>query len=186
MNEKIYIIGTLHQGFTPKDELADTLARLEPDLLMVELPPADSPVREQAEQISDEMKFAFDWAHKHSIPVVCFDTNEGILKVGIDENDPEYIALSDKEKKEAEKHSWKYHNKLVLSGDSEVLVSWRAFRGKYIDEEKGNRREEQMLENIRAEIANGMTHVVLTGVGHLLFFERQMPDAEFPLRDGHL
>lgn len=63
--QEYFIIGTLHSGLTPKDELEGLLAEIKPDQLLVELPEGyDAKDIKDREVVPDEMLFAHSWAQK--------------------------------------------------------------------------------------------------------------------------
>ena len=53
---------------------------------------------------------------------------------------------------------------------------------KYFDIKKSQEREQKMLKEIRVKLIEG-TNVIVTGAGHLSFFEKEIPDAELLFRD---
>lgn len=132
--------------------------------------------------MADEMGFATTWASTKSIPVGFFDTGMSVLKEGVSEEDPEYQELVNREIWEAQAFSWQELNKKEPWKKGRLAdVQWEFWR-KYIDPHKWEVREEKMLENIkRLKIPQG-TVLILTGAGHLDFFERELPEAEFPFR----
>lgn len=175
---KVFIIGTLHLGFTPKDELREVLEELRLTQLFVELPPEDSEKREVAEKHSDEMAFAYRWAKENNVLVVSYDIGGGNLEKEGAEEDKEYIQLSKEELEEAKKISWRERNKKNAYKGS----AWEKIKEKFIDQKKWDAREKQMLENIRQNLADEGTVVILTGAGHLDFFEENLSEAEFLFR----
>ena len=52
---------------------------------------------------------------------------------------------------------------------------------RYIDQTKSEEREKALLQNIQENTVFG-TNVILTGAGHLNFFQKHFPDAIFPYR----
>jgi len=78
------------------------------------------------------------------------------------------------------KLSWKDFNKI----ENEKLLDVDGF-DELINQDKERARENEMLKNIEANIIESGTIVVITGTGHLNFFERNIKDAIFPFRNSH-
>ena len=78
------------------------------------------------------------------------------------------------------KLSWKDFNKI----ENEKLLDVDGL-DELIDQNKERVRENEMLQNIEANIIESGTIVVITGTAHLNFFERNIQDAIFPFRNSH-
>jgi len=80
------------------------------------------------------------------------------------------------QKKAMKNLTWKDMNKknnlMLLDVSSEE---------KLIDKKKEIKREQEMLKNIKKKLGTGNT-LIITGCGHLNFFERNLKNAIFPLR----
>jgi len=57
------------------------------------------------------------------------------------------------------------------------------FSRKIIDKKKWDIREEEMKNNINKNMPSNCTIVIITGCGHIPFFKKNFPNAEFSL--GH-
>jgi len=181
--QRVVVIGTLHLGLTPKSELKKTLDELDPDQLLVELP-ADKSVRVDAAAHSDEMQFAANWAGTKGIPVNFFDINTGsILKGDNVEDDPDYQKLVAEEITEAKAYTWKQLNSKAPWEKGRLGEIGRNMFRDYIDLEKWNAREVSMLENIERLMLRDGTIIILTGAGHLDFFENNLPGADLLFRN---
>lgn len=181
MNRTI-IVGTLHLGLTRKNDLLKLLEEIRPDQLLVELPEEKS-ARERAARFSDEMNFAAMWAGTKGIPVAYFDTEESVLKDGISDEDATYHELVRRQVEEIKAFSWQELNKKEPWREGRLASAQQAFWRECIDPHKWEHREEEMLKNIqRLKQAHG-TVLILTGSGHLDFFERELPEAELPFRN---
>ena len=171
--KKIYFIGTLH-GRTPKNDLESMLNKLNPDQLILEIQQTDIE-NKNLNSYPDEMVFGHNWAEKNNVSIYGMDTAFSEIADDKDEEDNQkVIALQDKI---ITNHDWKDFNKeeylklLEIPEEKEL-----------IDEEKSNLREQEMLKNMLSNAILKGTIVVLTGAGHLAFFEKELPEAIFPLR----
>lgn len=171
---KIIIIGTLHVGLTPKNELQELLDRFKPDQLLVELS-NDDIINDKIGLYSDEMLFAYDWAKDNDVLVNGFDANISVLSAAKNEEDNNEVI--EEQKKIIEKYSWKDFNKTsylkLLNTEKEARL---------IDRKKWDLREEKMLENILENIIPEGMVLIVTGSGHIPFFEKNIKDAIFPLK----
>ncbi len=175
---EILLLGTLHGGLTPKNELRSILESVVPDQLFVELTPNeitnDSPFR-------DEMIFAYQWGKERGITVDHFDRNTGELKEGITGREPEFIALSNELKSALEKYTWKELNKIEISQQPQILEIEELMRAKFIDPKKEKEREDEMLKNIQDAMLPESKVLILTGTGHLEFFLKTLQGAQLIL-----
>lgn len=172
--EKIIIIGTLHAGSTPDRELAEVLEKYKSDQLLVEIAQADI----DAGKIDDyppEMIFAYNWAKNNGIDVFGFDSKINVFAEGKTQADNQ--ALIDEQERVMGALTWKDMNNeenlkiLSVPGESEL-----------IDEEKEQARERELLENIKIRLAIDKTTLIVTGCGHLKFFEENLIGAIVPLK----
>lgn len=177
------VIGTLHLGLTRRNDLRKILEELKPAQLLVELP-EEPTARLRASQHSDEMAFAAMWAETKSIPVGFFDVNEGgILKDGVSENDSDFKRLVDEQVAELKAFPWQDLNRRDVWEKGRLGEVERELYSQYFDAEKWEVRERKMLENIKRLTGKEGTTVILTGAGHLVFFQKELPNAEFPYRN---
>lgn len=181
MNRTI-IVGTLHLGLTRKNDLKKLLEEIHPDQLLLELP-AEQSARERASRTSDEMGFAAMWAGTKGIPVAYFDTGESVLRDGISVEGSLYKELESRQVQEIKAFSWQDLNKKEPWREGRLASAQQTFWRECIDPAKWELREENMLENIQRLKKQKGTVLILTGAGHLDFFEREFPEAEFPYRN---
>ncbi len=180
--QRVVIIGTLHLGLTPLNELKSTLETLKPNQVLVELP-QNIEDKIKTESSSNEMVFAANWAQINNIPVGCFDVDEGnTLKDGISENNEDYLDLVKQQVSEIKAFSWKELNNDRLWREGRLGKIERKLYTDCVDNKKDEAREERMLENIKRLMLPNGTIVILTGIGHLNFFEKNLPDSEILFR----
>ena len=175
--KKVIIIGTIHLGWTPGDELKAEIAKYNPDKLFIEL--TDSEV--EGVSIRDEMFIALDWARENIVPYAFFDSDFGSLKDGITGKEPEFMAQELRVKEMLKEHNWKSLNNRGPWNDPEIKKAEDEIIAKYFDLEKKRRREEVMTQNIMSELVEG-TNVVITGAGHITHFLADIPNAVAPFR----
>lgn len=176
----IYVIGTLHGGYVPTEELEEQLVKLDPSQLFIELPDKSIETIKSGGDVRDEMMFVYEWGHKHNIPVHCFDVDRWTLKEGITINSPEFKELYDAQSKILEKHklSWKELNKEKY----DTLLD-HPLMEKVSDSTKEHEREIEMLQNIRDNMKKQGNILIFTGTAHLSFFQESLSKAIFPFRD---
>jgi hypothetical protein len=180
--KEIILIGTLHSSWTPHNELEDELQKLKPDQVLVELSPEELNDRPREQSIRDEMFAAYDWATKSNVPVKTFDLENDILKTGVTGKEPEFFEYEVKSKELLKNYSWKQLNNDEPWKSFGVIDLEQKMDEKLFDSEKSKKRDVDMLENIKADLVEGI-NIVVTGVGHLTFFQQNLPDAKVPLRD---
>ncbi len=173
---KIIIIGTLHAGLTPENELKEVLEKYSPDQLLVEIVEEDVK-KEKFDSYPPEMIFVYKWAKKNKIKVNGFDSKIDVFSKGMAEEDNEKVIQEQKILMNNLNLKWKDMNKAEnlkkLDTDSAK---------KLVDPEKEAKRESEMLKNIKKSMIRGGTIVIITGCGHLEFLERHIKDAIFPFR----
>jgi len=174
---KIYIIGTIHKGYTSKEELGAVLKNLSPNQVLVELP--DQPIEKtrKSTDVRDEMMFAYDWAKENNIRVDCFDNDVDILREGMTLDHPKSKELMKYHTGILKHYSWKDLNKKEHAHTMDSPLE-----AEIADPIKQKNRENQMLKNIRGLLIPDGNVVILTGTAHLPFFEHSIPEAIFPLR----
>ena len=74
-----------------------------------------------------------------------------------------------------EKHTWKDMNKAKFLKKLDVEDG-------LTDKIKFKKRQFEMLKNIKNNLSSQGKIVILTGCGHLQFFEENIKEAEFPFR----
>ena len=124
---------------------------------------------------SPEMVFAYTWAKKKKVKVSGFDSKMRILKTGMTKEDNQKVV--DDQKMLMKNYSWKDMNQMKylrrLNTNSAQNLS---------DSKKEEKREFEMLRNINTLMINEGKILIITGCGHLDFFEKQILSALFPFR----
>ena len=171
---KIIIIGTLHAGLTPENELKEVLEKYNPNQLLIEIAEEDIKNREFY-SYPLEMVFAYDWANKNKVKVNGFDLKIDVLRKGMKEEDNQKVI--EEQKKLMNNFSWKDMNKAEnlkkLDTDSAKNL---------VDSKKEEKREFEMLKNIKNSMIDNGKILIITGCGHLDFFEKHIINAVFPFR----
>ncbi len=177
---KIFIVGTIHGQYTPDAELREVLEDLKPDQVLVEL--SEAPTTEMKDRLiyATEMVFAYNWAKDKGLTVGTFDVDDqhSYFKEGKGPNDPEYKKLMEKQQAIIKEHSWREFNHEALNellDDPLIPILF--------DIKSDEKREDQMLENLTRLMFKEGRIVIVTGAGHLKFFESKIPDVKIPLRD---
>ncbi|MEX1027355.1 MAG: hypothetical protein WD049_05020 [Candidatus Paceibacterota bacterium] len=179
--QEIILIGTIHSGWTPVDELRQVLAEQQPDKVLVELSPEELK-RSREDSIRDEMFTAHDWAVENDVPVGVFDVENHILKEGVTGKEPAFTEYEQKSKEILNGYTWKELNNEKPWQSPEITALEEQMNKEYIDVEKSKQREQTMLENIKDDLIE-RRNVVVTGTRHLSFFKQNLPDAEMLLRE---
>lgn len=177
MPRKIIVIGTLHAGITPNNELKDAIVKFKPDQLLVEIANDDIFIND-LNLYPPEMTFALKWAKSNNVNVAGFDSKINVFRKGAMPEDNQ--AIIEKQKKLIKKLSWKDFNKI----ENEKLLDVEG-SDELINKNKERMRENEMLKNIQDNIIESGTVVIITGTAHLNFFERNIKDAIFPFRNSH-
>ena len=180
--KKAIIIGTIHLHWTPKEELWEVLNELNPDQVLVELSDEELNEPPRSDSIRDEMFSAYDWAIQNHKLVSLFDSDDSPLKDGVTGKEEEFIQHELKCKELLKSYSWKDLNKQEPWEISEVKELEDKIKEKYFDTEKSQAREQKMLKEIKCKLIDG-TNVIITGAGHLSFFEKEVPEAILPFRN---
>jgi len=172
--KKIIIIGTLHAELTPEDELREVLEKYSPDQLLLEI--AEEDVKnKKIDSYPPEMIFAFNWAKNNKVRLNGFDSKIDSLNKGLTKEDEEKAIQE--QKAVMKNFTWRDMNKLenlkkLYTDSVENLIDWR----------KEEKRELEMLNNIKSSMIQEGVILILTGCGHLAYFERRIKDAIFPFR----
>jgi pheromone shutdown protein TraB len=175
MSRKIIIIGTLHAGITPANELEEAIKSFSPDQVMVEIIDGDIE-KNNLELYPPEMIFALKWAKNNNVKVFGFDSRINVFKNGITPKDNEAVIA--KQKELIKNLSWKEFNKI----ENEKLLDVEELDD-LVDKKKEDERESEMLKNIQNNIIENGTVVIITGIAHLDFFEKNIKDAILPFRN---
>jgi hypothetical protein len=86
-----------------------------------------------------------------------------------------------KSKELLKNYSWKDLNNEEPWKIAEVAKIENDIVEKYFDINKSKQREYKMLENIKKNLVEGK-NLILTGAGHLTFFQKELPEAKLPFR----
>jgi len=174
--QKIIVIGTVHGGFTPDEELKEVFEEYSPKQLFVEV--AEEHVKKnKLKDYPPEMIFTLRWAKENKLQVNCFDIVGSVLKKGVTKKEIKDLIEESSELVKKSKLTWKDMNKeknLKLLDTPNYL--------KISDRKKEKVRELKMLVNIKKAMLKSGTILIVTGVGHLKFFEMHFKNAKFPFR----
>jgi len=170
---EIIIIGTLHAGLTPKQELKKFLEDVKPDQVLVEM--AEEDLRKnRIDSYPPEMVYTFKWSRKRNIIVNGFDCSLNTLRKGMTDAD-NLKAIKDS-KRLLKNLSWKDMNK---EKNSKILAP---INKRLIDPLKERKRNFQMIKNIRKLMIPKGKVVIVTGCSHLNYFEKHIKEANFAFR----
>lgn len=170
---KLIFIGTLHARLTPKTELFSVLDEYDFDLILIEVQQSDLDSN-NLDRYPPEMLDAFSYAKSKGIKVKGFDCGFNVILKG--KSDDDNLAVIEEQKKLLAGLNWKDFNKEI----NLKLIDIKS-ENDLIDQEKWDERENLMMENIEKELIDG-TVIIITGAGHLKYFEKYFKDAEFPFR----
>lgn len=173
---KLIIIGTLHAGLTPHNELKEALEQYDIDQLLVEIT-AEDLAKGRLEKYPDEMIYAYRWAIKNNVRVDGFDSSINVLAEGMTDADNKKVIEEQQKILESKGYGWKDLNKKEIT----EIFNTKSVK-KLIDRTKETQREKKMLQNIKSKLIPEGTIVILTGAGHLNFFEKHLKQAIFPYR----
>ena len=171
---EIFIIGTIHdKNLMNIKELTEILEKIEPDQLLIEIEEED--LNHESfyyKPYPNEMVCAYYWAKDNKIKVNGFDYDICVLKnISKRKLDKVLININKKIKGFDWKEFNKKENRRFFHEDDE----------KSIDKKKWIKREKIMLTNIYNKMVKNGKIVILTGVGHLDFFEKNIKGAKFLL-----
>jgi pheromone shutdown protein TraB len=168
--QNIIIIGTLHAGSTPNEDLEKIFRKYKPTQILVEISQND--INNNISEYPPEMIFTYKWAIENNIKVNGFDSKINVFKEGVTENDN--LELIKEQEKLIKNYSWKDFNK----SENEKLLDI----DEITDHVKEKKREQKMLKNINATIDDDGVILIITGCGHLDFLEQNIKKAIFPFR----
>ncbi len=168
---KLYVIGTIHNIISQR-EITQILNKYLPDQVFIEISPKDLKRRKFAEY-PKEMIFAFNWATRKKIQVIGFDSNIVYMKKI---SKQKLRKINKEEMKRTKNHNWKEQNKSKYDHELDDLL-YQA-----INKLKFKRRQKEMLKNINKSSIKKGKALILTGAGHLEFFENNLKNATFPFR----
>ena len=167
---KIIVIGTLHAGSTPNEELKQIFDDYGPTQILVEISQGDID-KNNISEYPPEMIFAYEWAIQNNIKINGFDSKIDIFKKGVTSKDNQ--KLIKEQEKLIKNYSWRDFNKIEKE---KLLID------NITDPVKEKKREEEMFKNIKEVIDNHGTILIIMGCGHLNYFEKNLKNAIFPFR----
>lgn len=167
-------IGTLHGGITPVKELINLIGKFHPDQILVEIVDSDL-TRGSVAKYPSEMRAVLAWARRRKVSIKGFDARISTFKEGLTVQDNKK-TIRDQLKIIGDR-SWKLFNKdrylkMLDTPSFDALVDMKKYR----------QREYRMAKNIRKRASKSGSVVVVTGCGHLSYFESVFRQAKFPLR----
>lgn len=171
----IYLIGTVHFMMPQREmELKLLLQVMDPDQVFVQIDDDDMKFGNK-QYAAKEMLYAYDWAIQRNKKVVCYDKRMDLSSYYLEEE-------KKKEVKEEMAHllagtNWKEFNKI----NTEIYKKFEKLKLLLVDENKERERHYAMLANIERNLIDKGKILVITGIGHLPYFERNLKDALFPL-----
>jgi len=181
---KTFIIGVIH-NFVPKKDLTELLEKYNPDQIMVEVTASDLK-NKNFKNYGKEFKDAYKWCKKNKRKVTGFDywkkgwpQSEDMSK----SEEKEYKKIEKILVKIFKKYGWKKFNKKKYEKLLDKYVDKAKESVPYIKEiyEILPIRQKKMLLNVKKRALKKGTILILTGVGHLDFFQKHLK-AEFPFR----
>ena len=173
----IIIIGTVHGGWTPNEELEEVLEKYKPNQVLVEI--AQGNVNNNnIKNYPPEMIFALRWAKKNKIKVNGFDVAENTLKKGVTKKEIKNLIKEQGKQIKKSNFTWK-----DLNNKEKIKILDARIYLNAVDLEKEKERELKMLNKIKRMMIKLGTIVIVTGAGHLNFFEKHLKGAEFPFRN---
>lgn len=174
---ELFFIGTLHLKFTPHQELREEIEKISPQIIGVEITQEDIN-NYSVKNYPDEMQYALQYAKNNSIDFFGFDSDINIFK---EKDNVEKLEedLINKQKEVISKYNWKQFNNKKYSN----LLAFDVEK-ELINDKKFLEREKEMAQNIENYISDtsNLRVLIITGCGHLDFFEQKFKQASFPLR----
>lgn len=170
--DNLIFIWTLHAWLTDHEELKKIILDIKPKCLLIEMTNKDIK-EDNILWYPEEMIFALNLAKEYKIPCKGFDYQLNTLQPNITKNHEQKIL--DEQKKIIHNKSWKDFNNYDLTKKLwDILIN-------IVDEEKWDERENKMKSNIKKIASHEGITLILTGVWHINFFQKQFPKAKFPL-----
>ncbi len=178
---KIFIIGVAH-NFVPKKDLIKILEKYSPDQVMIEVTASDLK-NKKFKNYGKEFKDAYEWCKKNRKKVTGFDYWQKDWKdlrhLNKNEKKELNVILKDASKF-VKKYGWKSLNKKRHIRHFDVID--KKLKKILLDQYKYLKpRQKKMLANVKKRILKKGIIIILTGVGHLDFFQKHLK-AEFPFR----
>lgn len=167
-----YLIGTIH-GTTNTEELAAYIQKINPDILLVEIDQNEIDQGNDLTKYPPEMQWVVKYGKERQIKVIGFDADFMI-------NHREFSEEEQKKIEELSKpllqQNWKWFN--TLEGRKEMRIIDEKFPATPEDK----LREQIMAENIK-KYKSGKT-CIITGAGHIDYFQQQFPEIHIVLENA--
>lgn len=171
--KEVILIGTIHLGLTPIEELVSEVVTYNPDRVLIEV--------DKEGNGAEEMKLLLDWCKENNVEYRCFDTAVPAEKSASRPTQREIIGFAELIKKKLHGVSWKdLNNRLTWESTGAEDVN-QAFTDKFYDLDKIETRNKLIEQNIPPLLTEG-TNVVVTGAGHLTHLLAAIPGSTAPLR----
>lgn len=171
----------MHGGLTPKEELIQILEDFQPNQVLLEFTEKEfENINKTALIVRDEMGNALEWALSKRIAADYFDVDMPLSEKEKSFTDPVFVAMNEEFGKELSKYSWKELNE-KKEFDSKLNELEKELHT-FISKEASDEREKLMKQGVSEKMLSEGIVVILTGVDHLDFFEKEFPNALFPLR----
>lgn len=176
---KLIVIGTVHNMLPKhKNELQSILKKINSDQILVEIDREINLHSNQIKKFPKEMIFAYKWGIKNNKQVDVFDTNKYGNQIK--------KSVTKKELKRAEKDFLtifkRYDWKMMNHPNPKDEEKYKKIESQFIDYKRLKARRKVMLSNIRKLALKEGKILILTGAGHLDFFEKHLKKAIFPFR----
>jgi len=178
---KIYIIGTIH-GFIPKKDVIEILEKYNPEQVMIEVTASDLK-NKKFKNYGKEFKDAYEWCKKNRKKVIGFDYWQKNWKDSrhLNKNEKKELDVIIKDaSKFVKRHGWKNFNKKKYRRLFNI-VDKRLYKILPDQYDYLKIRQKKMLANIKKRMIRQGVFIILTGTGHLDFFQKHLK-AEFPFR----
>jgi hypothetical protein len=184
---KIYVIGVIH-NFVSEKETTDILEKYNPDQVFIELRQEHLETK-KFKEYGKEFFYVSKWCKKNNKIINGFDycaknwlTTKDMTKIdkkNLKNITDKYLAILVK-KYEWKKFNQKKYMKLFYESDYYKRAKSIPFI-KHIYKILPL-RQKMMLKNIRKRMIKKGTVLIITGAGHLDFFEKNIKGAIFPFR----
>ena len=170
---KVILIGTVHLGLTPIDELIDEVISHNPDRILIEI--------DQDGNGAQEMKQLLQWCKDNSAEYHCFDEAAPAEQSASGPTEKEIVDFTKAIQDKLQGVSWKDLNNPSVWKETGAEEINQAFTDKFYDPEKIKDREKLLDKNISNLLTEG-TNVVVTGAGHMTRLLDSIPGSTAPLR----
>jgi len=171
--KQILVYGTVH-NMIPTKELNAILDKNQPDLILVD-EYQDNIKMNRLNQSPQEVKDAIAWANANYVNIFGFGLRRTVVKKPLPSK-KQLAEVAAAQKKILKGKSWKDANKRELASLEAKAAE------PVIDQKALAQNRKQMLARINEYLPTGNKVVIFVGAAHLEFFQKNLPDAVFPLR----